>query len=167
MNESWTVREVAGRTFVLVKSYEHDENGCHVKETTGGGGEYLTARIDLPQEEALTDEVLLALTEPRRRALGKLMEQYGITAGPDYQHEDAYELLYSTEPVGRYAQVSGDETYRWVFVCETREEAAEAVACDILGQPGDEYPRHPIEVRDLDTGRSIGWESQLVVTLED
>jgi hypothetical protein len=61
------IREVDGRTFELVESpygYTFD-----VFETTGGKQVRLTRDVDLPDIETLTDEVLLALTEPRRIGL--------------------------------------------------------------------------------------------------
>jgi hypothetical protein len=165
MSEKKITREVEGRTFELAE----DEccEGVEVRETTGGKSVPRTRDIDLPPIEVLTDEVLLAMAEPRGVGLAAMMQQYKIVSGPDYQYEENYELLYSTEPVGRYVVVSGDETYRWLKVCETREAAAEAVRDDILDQFNNEYPRHPIEARDLDTGHSIPFRYDVVVELTD
>jgi hypothetical protein len=148
------IREVDGRTF-------------EVFETTGGKQVRLTRNVDLPDIETLTDEVLLALSEPRRIGLAAVMASYRIMSGPDYQYEDDYELLYSTEPVGRYVVVSGDETYYWIHVVDSREDAAESVASDIEGQRDTEYPHHPVEIRDLDTGRSIPFRVKIAVELLD
>lgn len=158
-------REVEGRTFELVET--RHGNNFRVFETTGGKRIELTRDIDLPDIETLTDEVLLALAEPRRIALAAVMARYGIVRGADYQYEDDYKLLYSTEPVGRYVQVSGDGPFHWIYVCDTREDAADAVAADILDQAGNDYPRRPIDICDLDTGRSLGWRTEVVVTLTD
>jgi hypothetical protein len=165
MSEDIRIREVDGRTFELKTTWRG--SGFEVRETTGGKSMPLTREVDLPDEDLLTDEVLLAMTEPRRVGLAAMMQQYNIVSGPDYQYEETYELLYSTTPVGRYVQVAGDETYHWLSVCETREEAAEAVRYNIVGQYGDEYPHHPVEIRDLDTGRSIGFKYEVVVELTD
>jgi hypothetical protein len=165
MSEELIVRKVGDRTFELVQTWRKD--GYEVTETTGGKRMPLTRDIDLPDDEVLSDEVLLAMTEPRRIGLAAIMQQYKIVSGPDYQYEDDYKLLYSTTPVGRYVQVSGDETYHWITVCETREQAAAVVSADILDQEGNEYPRHPEEIRDLDTDRSIGWRMTVTVELVD
>jgi hypothetical protein len=165
MSENIEVREVDGRTFELVGSplgY-----GFEVRETTGGRSIPLTRDVDLPEVDELTDEVLLAMAQPRRIGLAAIMQQYKIVSGPDYQYEGDYELLYSTTPVGRYVVVSGDETYYWIYVAETREDAADAVRGDIEDQQGNAYPHHPIEIRDLDTGHSIPFTYEVVVTLHD
>jgi hypothetical protein len=167
MSKDIRIREVNGRTFELAEEPYGKPGTVVVRETTGGKSKPLTRDIDLPYEDLLTDEVLLAMAEPRRIGLAAIMQQYKIVSGPDYQYEEHYELLYSTEPVGRYVQVSGDETYHWITVCETREEAAEAVRADILDQEGNEYPHHPIEIRDLDTGRSIPFAIKVQVELVD
>jgi len=174
------VREVAGRTFELEP---HWRGGCRVAETTGGARVPLTRDIDLPDEDQLTDEVLLALAEPRRLRLANVMAAHKIVSGPrrlrlanvmaahkivsgpDYPREDDYELLYSATPVGRYVVVSGDETYRWIHVVDTREDAAASVQFDIMDQRGNEYPRHPIVIIDLETGRDVEFKYDVVVTL--
>lgn len=168
--------EVDGRTFELEQHWSL--SGWNVFETTGGRQVPLTRGIDLPDDELLFDtddegedlprgELLLALAEPRRIGLAAVMQQYKIVTGPDYQYEADYELLYSTTPVGRYVVVSGDETYHWIHVVDSREAAADSVAADILDQQGNEYPHHPVEIRDLDTGRSIPFKYEVVVTLTD
>ena len=158
-------REVDGRTFELVETCHG--NNFEVFETTGGKRIELTRDVDLPDIETLTDEVLLAMAEPRRVGLAAMMQQYKIVSGPDYQYDEDYELLYSTEPVGRYVVVSGDETYRWIHVVDSREAAAASVASDIEDQFGNEYPHHPVEIRDLDTGHSIPFKYAVVVELTD
>jgi len=165
MSEKTITREVSGRTFELTTTWRND--GVEVRETTGGKSMPLTRDIDLPPQEELTDEILLAMAEPRRVGLAAIMQQYKIVSGPDYQYEDDYELLYSTEPVGRYVVVSGDETYHWIHVVDSREAAAASVASDIEDQMGNEYPHHPVEIRDLDTGHSIPFKYAVVVELTD
>jgi hypothetical protein len=165
MSENKIIREVDGRTFELTQYARFP--GYEVRETTGGMSMPLTRDIDLPPLEVLTDEVLLAMTEPRRVRLAATMQQYRIVSGPDYQYEDDYELLYSTEPVGRYVVVSGDETYHWIHVVDSREAAAASVRDDIEDQFSNEYPHHPIEIRDLDTGQPIPFKYSVVVELTD
>lgn len=163
MPEDIETRQIGERTFEIVSSW----SAFCIAETTGGEEVVLVDGIDEPPAEVLTDEVLLALTEPRRRGLAALMASHRIVSGPDYQYDEDYELLYSTEPVGRYVVVTGDETYRWLDVVDTREDAAESVRGAIVDQVGNEYPHHPLEIRDLDTGRSVGFKYQVVVELGD
>lgn len=168
MSENTITRKVGERTFELTLAPVWRNDGFYeVHETTSGKRIKLTRDIDLPEEDILTDEVLLAMAEPRRVGLAAIMQRYNIVAGQDYQYEDDYELLYSTTPVGRYVVVTGDETYYWIHVVDSREDAAESVRGAILDQRGNEYPHHPIEIRDLDTGRSIPFEHQVVVELTD
>lgn len=162
------VRKVAGRTFELEETNRRyggwGDDYVDVYEVTSDGQRRgLTDRIDPVELEILTDEVLLALTEPRRVGLMGLMGDNQIVAGPDYQYEDVYDLLYSTAPVGRYVAVSGDETYHWIHVVETIEQGLESFEADIADQVGNEYPHHPEELRDLDTGKSIGFLVKVTV----
>ncbi len=166
MSEQGITRLVGERTFELTPVGSRP-SGYEVHETTGGKRVELTRDIDLPKEDVLTDEVLLAMAEPRRVGLAAIMQQYRIVENIDYQYEADYKLLYSTEPVGRYVLVSGDETYNWINVVDSREAAAASVASDIEDQIGTEYPHHPIEIRDLDTGHSIPFRYEVVVELTD
>jgi hypothetical protein len=163
MPEDIETRQIDDRTFEIVSSW----SAFCIAETTGGKEVVLVDGIDEPPAEVLTDEVLLALTEPRRQGLAALMASHRIVSGPDYQYDEDYELLYSTGPVGRYVVVTGDETYRWLDVVDTREDAAESVRGAIVDQAGNEYPHHPLEIRDLDTGQSVGFKYQVVVELGD
>jgi hypothetical protein len=163
MNEDIIIREVGGHTFELKPHY----TGYGVFLVDGGSKVELTEGVDLPDLDLLTDEVLLALTEPRRRALIAVMAGYRIVSGVDYRYEEDYELLYSTTPVGRYVVVSGDEKYHWIWVADTREEAADGVRGEILDQRHNEYPHHPEEILDLDTGRAIRWKAIVSVELEN
>ncbi len=166
MTTEITTRLVGERTFELAELPYGKPGTVEVRETTGGRSMPLTRDIDLPYGTDLTDEVLLAMAEPRRVGLAAIMQQYKIVSGPDYQYEDDYELLYSPTPVGRYVVVSGDETYYWIHVVDTLDAAASSVAGDIQDQMGNEYPHHPIEIRDLDTGRSIPFRYEVIVTLD-
>jgi hypothetical protein len=169
MSGTTITRQADGRMFELVGPTYGKPGTVEVYETTTGKPVPLTRDVDLPYADDLSDEVLLALAEPRRIGLATIMAQYGIVSGPDYQYDDEhyYELLYSTAPVGRYVVVSGDETHHWIDVVDTREDAAKSVAGDIEDQMGNEYPHHPIEIRDLDTGRSIPFKYEVVVELSD
>jgi hypothetical protein len=158
-------REVGDRTFELAELQYGKPGTVEVREITYGRSTSLTRDIDLPYASDLTDEVLLAMADPRRLALAAVMQQYLIVSGPDYQYEDDYELLYSTTPVGRYVCVSGDETYHWIHVVETVEAGLRSLASDVEDQMRSEYPSHPDELRDLDTGESLAFRIRVVAEL--
>lgn len=161
-------RQIGERTFELAPStrrYASRGVMVDVAETTGGRRRELTYGIDPAPVGALTDEVLLALAEPRRQDLVAVMRNFRIVAGCDYQYENTYGLLFSTEPVGPYVVISGDETYHWITDEPDLESARRAVAEIVEDQVSNQYPRYPEEIRELDTGRSIPFRYELVVTL--
>lgn len=153
MSLAVTTCRVGDRTFDLLQ-VERNFDEVNVYETTSGQSVWLTKGVDLVTPERLSNEVLLSLATPRRQALVGLMSEYDIRADVDYDHEDATALLYSTDPVGRFVAVTGDESYDWIEVFDSIQEGLDYFAGEVDRQVGTEYPRHPRELRDLDTGKA-------------
>jgi hypothetical protein len=170
MSDEVQVREIAGRRFELhptTRGYYGGRHGVEVDIVEVGGSKWvaLTEGVDPAPLEFLSDALILELAEPRRQALVQVMRTYGIVANCDYQREDDYELLYSTTPIGPYVVISGDETYHWISVAADEDAVREIIAEEHVGQYGDEYPRHPRDIVELDTDRSIGFKLKVEVEL--
>lgn len=159
-------RQVGKRTFQLTQGMSNSGE-VQVYETTGDEITILTGVIDLPKLSSLTDEVLVSLASTRKQSLVRLMGEYNILSGVDYDHEDLYEILYSASPVGRFAAVTGDQTYHFLEIFETIPAALGSLASDVNDQANVQYPRYPIEIRDLDTGFTHGVRIQATVVLND
>lgn len=95
-------------------------------------GEELVTVAD-PSVEFPTEAVLASLLTPRKRELARIMEEFSIVAGPDYDYDYVYEALYSPDPAPRYVAITHDETYNFFHVVDNLDVACASLA-DSLGE---------------------------------
>lgn len=105
----------------------------------------------------------------RRTNLRFVMEKYRIEHGPDYQHEELYEILGVTHDgkklerplcCGRYAAVTHDETYSFANVWEDLGDACN----DLASSLGQESGGQITGIWDLDNNTFISVDVKVTVT---
>lgn len=115
-----------------------------VFEVAGDTEELLT--VADPISDFPTEGILASLLTPRKRELARIMGEYRIVEGADYDHEGVYSVLYSPDPSPRYVAISNDETYSFFALTDDLDDACAMLA----GSLGEESGGQIHGVWDLD-----------------
>lgn len=126
--------------------------------------DYLSDGYDSPEAAlAVAGNALFQRGKQRKARLENLMTSHGIRPGADYQYEHLTAITAHGHHCLRYAALHYDESYSFIYLFATVEEACKHLA-DVLGE---ETGGSIDGVIDLDTGAYRKARATVAITLEE